>query len=49
MVRDLVNANVAFSGLEIWPTSLEEAFLTITAGGDRPAIAGSAATEPITA
>jgi ABC-2 type transport system ATP-binding protein len=49
LVRDLVNANVAFSGLEIRPTSLEEAFLTITAGGDRLATAGSAATEPITA
>ncbi|WP_307845366.1 ABC transporter ATP-binding protein [Planomonospora sp. ID67723] len=31
LVRDLVRADVPFSGLEIRPTSLEEAFLTITA------------------
>ncbi|MFF5206014.1 ABC transporter ATP-binding protein [Streptosporangium sp. NPDC000396] len=31
LVRDLVRADVPFSGLEIRPTSLEEAFLVITA------------------
>ncbi len=30
LVRELVKREVAFSGLEIRPTSLEEAFLTIT-------------------
>ncbi|MFE9955967.1 ABC transporter ATP-binding protein [Micromonospora sp. NPDC005299] len=36
LVRDLVAAGVAFRDLEVRPTSLEEAFLTLTAG-DRPA------------
>ncbi|SCE65656.1 ABC-2 type transport system ATP-binding protein [Micromonospora viridifaciens] len=36
LVRDLVTAGVAFRELEVRPTSLEEAFLAITAGG-RPA------------
>ncbi|GAB3068080.1 ABC transporter ATP-binding protein [Micromonospora schwarzwaldensis] len=36
LVRDLVTAGVAFRDLEVRPTSLEEAFLAITAG-DRPA------------
>ncbi|MCW3820231.1 ABC transporter ATP-binding protein [Micromonospora sp. DR5-3] len=36
LVRDLVTAGVAFRELEVRPTSLEEAFLAITAG-DRPA------------
>ncbi|WBB53506.1 ABC transporter ATP-binding protein [Verrucosispora sp. WMMD573] len=36
LVRDLVNAGVAFRDLEVRPTSLEEAFLTITAES-RPA------------
>ncbi|WP_262283370.1 ABC transporter ATP-binding protein [Micromonospora sp. MA102] len=36
LVRDLVTAGVAFRDLEVRPTSLEEAFLTLTAG-DRPA------------
>jgi ABC-2 type transport system ATP-binding protein len=36
LVRDLVTTGVAFSGLEIRPTSLEEAFLTITARTDQP-------------
>lgn len=36
LVRDLVRSGVAFSNLEIRPTSLEEAFLTITARGDQP-------------
>jgi ABC-2 type transport system ATP-binding protein len=31
LVRDLVTAGVPFAGLEIRPTSLEEAFLTLTA------------------
>ncbi|MEV2240659.1 ABC transporter ATP-binding protein [Micromonospora sp. NPDC049891] len=39
LVRDLVNAGVAFRDLEVRPTSLEEAFLTITADS-RPADAG---------
>jgi ABC-2 type transport system ATP-binding protein len=39
LVRDLVAAGVAFSGLEIRPTSLEEAFLTITARDDQPVAA----------
>jgi ABC-2 type transport system ATP-binding protein len=39
LVRDLVTTGVAFSGLEIRPTSLEEAFLTITARGDQPVAA----------
>ncbi|QGN50500.1 ATP-binding cassette domain-containing protein [Micromonospora sp. WMMC415] len=43
LVRELVGAGVAFSGLEIRPTSLEEAFLTITAAGP------DAATNPIAA
>ncbi|MEU0765257.1 ABC transporter ATP-binding protein, partial [Streptomyces microflavus] len=33
LVRDLVTAGVAFRDLEVRPTSLEEAFLTITAAG----------------
>ncbi|MFC4060170.1 ABC transporter ATP-binding protein [Planomonospora corallina] len=37
LVRALVRADVPFSGLEIRPTSLEEAFLTITSGGSRAA------------
>ncbi|MFC4108888.1 ABC transporter ATP-binding protein [Micromonospora zhanjiangensis] len=36
LVRDLVGTGAAFSGLEVRPTSLEEAFLTITARGDQP-------------
>ncbi|MCT2278219.1 ABC transporter ATP-binding protein [Micromonospora chalcea] len=36
LVRDLVTAGVAFRDLEVRPTSLEEAFLAITAD-DRPA------------
>ncbi|MFI2709012.1 ABC transporter ATP-binding protein [Micromonospora sp. NPDC018662] len=36
LVRDLVTAGVTFRDLEVRPTSLEEAFLAITAG-DRPA------------
>ncbi|MBQ1024943.1 ABC transporter ATP-binding protein [Micromonospora sp. C95] len=39
LVRDLVTAGVAFRDLEVRPTSLEEAFLTITAES-RPAEAG---------
>ncbi|MEV4714881.1 ABC transporter ATP-binding protein [Micromonospora sp. NPDC049374] len=39
LVRDLVTAGVAFRDLEVRPTSLEEAFLTITADS-RPAAAG---------
>ncbi|MEG3635479.1 ABC transporter ATP-binding protein [Micromonospora palythoicola] len=39
LVRDLVAAGVAFRDLEVRPTSLEEAFLTITAES-RPAPAG---------
>jgi ABC-2 type transport system ATP-binding protein len=31
LVRDLVSHDVAFSELEVRPTSLEEAFLTLTA------------------
>jgi ABC-2 type transport system ATP-binding protein len=31
LVRDLVDADVPFSDLEVRPTSLEEAFLTLTA------------------
>ncbi|RKR89716.1 ABC-2 type transport system ATP-binding protein [Micromonospora pisi] len=50
LVRDLVTSNVPFSDLEIRPTSLEEAFLTLTTGADRPVDTGSsAATQPITA
>ena len=37
LVRALVRAGTPFSGLEIRPTSLEEAFLTLTAGADGPA------------
>ncbi|GAA3137284.1 ABC transporter ATP-binding protein [Planomonospora alba] len=37
LVRALVRADVPFSGLEIRPTSLEEAFLTITSGASRSA------------
>jgi ABC-2 type transport system ATP-binding protein len=47
LVRDLVSAGVGFSGLEIRPTSLEEAFLTITARGVAPSPDGS--TAPATA
>nr|WP_258545133.1 hypothetical protein [Micromonospora provocatoris] len=36
LVRDLVTSGVAFRDLEVRPTSLEEAFLAITAD-DRPA------------
>ncbi|MEW2330560.1 ABC transporter ATP-binding protein [Micromonospora chersina] len=36
LIRDLVTAGVAFRDLEVRPTSLEEAFLTLTAD-DRPA------------
>ncbi|MEV1328344.1 ABC transporter ATP-binding protein [Micromonospora costi] len=36
LVRDLVTAGVAFSGLEVRPTSLEEAFLAITAEQQEP-------------
>lgn len=39
LVRYLVTTGVAFSGIEIRPTSLEEAFLAITARGDQPAAA----------
>ncbi|WBB50562.1 ABC transporter ATP-binding protein [Verrucosispora sp. WMMA2044] len=39
LVRDLVTAGVSFRDLEVRPTSLEEAFLTITAES-RPAEAG---------
>ncbi|MGW4464678.1 ABC transporter ATP-binding protein [Micromonospora sp. NPDC004704] len=49
LVRDLVASGVDFSGLEIRPTSLEEAFLTLTAGTDRPVGTGASATQPITA
>jgi ABC-2 type transport system ATP-binding protein len=31
LVRDLVGADVPFTDLEVRPTSLEEAFLTLTA------------------
>ncbi|WP_449064569.1 ABC transporter ATP-binding protein [Planomonospora algeriensis] len=34
LVRELVRAGAPFSGLEVRPTSLEEAFLTITAGSE---------------
>ncbi|MCM0678190.1 ABC transporter ATP-binding protein [Micromonospora phytophila] len=53
LVRDLVTAGVAFKDLEVRPTSLEEAFLAITATGGQPstdvggrsaAAAGSTAT-----
>ncbi|MFG2010688.1 ABC transporter ATP-binding protein [Micromonospora sp. NPDC048868] len=49
LVRALVTAGVAFADLEVRPTSLEEAFLAITApgsGADRPttAVAGPPAT-----
>ncbi|MGW0432474.1 ABC transporter ATP-binding protein [Micromonospora sp. NPDC003197] len=36
LVRELVTAGVDFANLEIRPTSLEEAFLTITARTDQP-------------
>ncbi|MDG4827931.1 ABC transporter ATP-binding protein [Solwaraspora sp. WMMD1047] len=36
LVRDLVGSGVPFTGLEVRPTSLEEAFLTITAVPDQP-------------
>lgn len=49
LVRDLVRSNVAFSDLEIRPTSLEEAFLTLTAGADQPVDAGAPASRPATA
>ncbi|MEV4626564.1 ABC transporter ATP-binding protein [Micromonospora sp. NPDC049523] len=49
LVRDLVTSGVDFSGLEIRPTSLEEAFLTLTADTDRPVGTGTPATQPITA
>jgi ABC-2 type transport system ATP-binding protein len=47
LVRELVHAGVAFSDLEIRATSLEEAFLTITAG--RASGAAVTTTEPATA
>ena len=34
LVRELVASGVAFTDLEIRPTSLEEAFLALTAAGD---------------
>ncbi|MFK3981596.1 ABC transporter ATP-binding protein [Micromonospora sp. NPDC050397] len=46
LVRDLVRSDVAFSDLEIRPTSLEEAFLTLTA---EPTEAQPTAAQPITA
>ncbi|MFI6759160.1 ABC transporter ATP-binding protein [Micromonospora sp. NPDC050417] len=49
LVRDLVTSNVPFSDLEIRPTSLEEAFLTLTAGAGQPVGTGSSAAQPITA
>jgi ABC-2 type transport system ATP-binding protein len=39
LVRDLVASGVPFRDLEVRPTSLEEAFLTITASGAAPALA----------
>lgn len=50
LVRDLVHAGVPFTDLEIRPTSLEEAFLTITATrtDDKPEPAVTSA-EPATA
>ncbi|SBT50742.1 ABC transporter ATP-binding protein [Micromonospora auratinigra] len=38
LVRDLVGSGVPFRDLEVRPTSLEEAFLTITAPGSAPAL-----------
>jgi ABC-2 type transport system ATP-binding protein len=49
LVRDLVTAHIAFSGLEIRPTSLEEAFLTLTARDGQPVAAAPPAIQPITA
>jgi ABC-2 type transport system ATP-binding protein len=40
LVRDLVTHDVAFTDLEVRPTSLEEAFLTIT--HDKPALSAAA-------
>ncbi|MEV4540501.1 ABC transporter ATP-binding protein [Micromonospora echinaurantiaca] len=46
LVRDLVTAGVPFADLEVRPTSLEEAFLAITATeGERPADGGQPAAE----
>jgi ABC-2 type transport system ATP-binding protein len=42
LVRDLVGAGVDFADLEIRPTSLEEAFLSITARAAEPIGAGTA-------
>ncbi|WP_213451476.1 ABC transporter ATP-binding protein [Rhizomonospora bruguierae] len=42
LVRALVLAGTPFAGLEIRPTSLEEAFLTITARAGHPAVAAAA-------
>nr|MDT0661317.1 ABC transporter ATP-binding protein [Micromonospora sp. DSM 115978] len=39
LVRDLVGSGIPFAGLEVRPTSLEEAFLTITAVPDQPGAA----------
>ncbi len=50
LVRELVRAGVAFRGLEVRPTSLEEAFLAITTPEDGPAPAtptGTAAAAPV--
>ncbi|MEV4811059.1 ABC transporter ATP-binding protein [Micromonospora avicenniae] len=44
LVRDLVTAGVAFTDLEVRPTSLEEAFLAITA--DEPPSGGSPGPRP---
>ncbi|WP_329106445.1 ABC transporter ATP-binding protein [Micromonospora sp. NBC_01699] len=49
LVRDLVTSGVGFADLEIRPTSLEEAFLTLTADTDRPVGTGTPANQPITA
>ncbi|HEX9998998.1 MAG TPA: ABC transporter ATP-binding protein, partial [Actinoplanes sp.] len=39
LVRDLVRHDVPFTDLEVRPTSLEEAFLTLTGSTSAPAIA----------
>ena len=44
LVRELVTAGAQFSGLEVRPTSLEEAFLTITDHADRDATTDAALT-----
>ncbi|MET8524649.1 ABC transporter ATP-binding protein [Micromonospora sp. NPDC005172] len=43
LVRALVRSQVAFTDLEVRPTSLEEAFLALTSGTDTPAQAPPAA------